>query len=960
MAKEIFSGVGTSVFYNTDTGNKSAASISAVQLDELASFPSFGTSNETHQIESYDSEYQRVMIGQQSISTVEVVVNYIPTNTTHIFFDEAFKNKTNFQLQINYVTDEDLGSVETVILNGLIAGKNLSGSKDEVVTMTYLFVPNELVSSGTMAIPPNLRRNDYGVGSNGSTDYPQYEPTDGAEGNAFVKMTAGDVRNPVGVDLMGVELVDGDNHSKLLMTEAGDLQIYAQNGSGTWKRLYTADDTDGLYLAMNANLSDLTDNAAARTNISVYSKEETDAQQATITTSISTLSDSTDTRFSDVTDSISTTNSNLTVLSDSTDTRFNDVTESISTTNTSISTLSDNTDSKFTDVNTAIDITNTNLTTLESTVSNLSDAHNVLDGTVATLSDAITSSFVQVHSSIAKIDNETLKIENNLSDVANIDTARTNLNAAKLGSNSDITNLLSLNGSLKLGADGVSDYDAVTLRQARNLVGSGATGPTLNGVMNYGVGTPMMNASRAYIQPYDVALDGQLLNRADYPELWSFAQMVTPITDTAWIGDITKRGMYSSGDGETTFRVPDWNGVQSGSIPGVFFRGGTGAADMTVADSGLPNITGGFRSYDVGGHEAATGAMYDLGTTATGSVQGTSGGWDLVVGIDASRQWAGFGRSTTEVRPRAVSGVWVVRATGGFTATNTYWTVTNSDETTPSANTLVLGGKITSVYTSPELNVSADFVVNHNTSEGGDDGVTRSSQVLHKKDGTTVQCDFDSNGNMGVPNAMFGQYLSMTGANDNSVYNNFTRDIIGGTTRFGGAIRLGFNRINNGYDFYPQRDDNGTTHVFSRVMTDDGSVVATFAKHSDGSYTAYNGSFINGSDERIKDNILKIENPIDKMKSINGYTWTMKSNGTFGIGFIAQEVEKIFPDAVTSGSYSQELPDGSIVENVKALSAGNVAAALHHEAILKLIEMVEYQQNQINDLKTTIQSLQDK
>ncbi|WP_234739986.1 hypothetical protein [Escherichia coli] len=117
-------------------------------------------------------------------------------------------------------------------------------------------------------------------------------------------------------------------------------------------------------------------------------------------------------------------------------------------------------------------------------------------------------------------------------------------------------------GSTPLAGDPVRDYDAATKRWVENKINTGTVGPTMNGVMNYGVGDFHLRDSRAYIQPYEVVSDGQLLNRADWPELWAYAQMVGAIDDSAWLADKFQRGKYSSGNGTTTFRVPDKNGVQ--------------------------------------------------------------------------------------------------------------------------------------------------------------------------------------------------------------------------------------------------------------------------------------------------------------------------------------------------------------------------------------------------------------
>lgn len=54
------------------------------------------------------------------------------------------------------------------------------------------------------------------------------------------------------------------------------------------------------------------------------------------------------------------------------------------------------------------------------------------------------------------------------------------------------------------------------------------------------------------------------------------------------------------------------------------------------------------------------------------------------------------------------------------------------------------------------------------------------------------------------------------------------------------------------------------------------------------------------SDERIKEKILPLENSLEKISKINSYTYNLKNNSSPQIGLLAQEVEKIYPEAVES------------------------------------------------------------
>lgn len=114
------------------------------------------------------------------------------------------------------------------------------------------------------------------------------------------------------------------------------------------------------------------------------------------------------------------------------------------------------------------------------------------------------------------------------------------------------------------------------------------------------------------------------------------------------------------------------------------------------------------------------------------------------------------------------------------------------------------------------------------------------------------------------------------------------------------------------------------------------------------------------SDERIKEKIARIENPLEKMKLIKGCTWTRKDDGqkgAFGIGFIAQEVKKVFPGAVSVGATGSLIVGGEVVEDPLALDAGSVAAALHHEAILALMDKIEQQDAVIEELQNRMKAI---
>lgn len=506
---------------------------------------------------------------------------------------------------------------------------------------------------------------------------------------------------------------------------------------------------------------------------------------------------------------------------------------------------------------------------------------------------------------------ESLLTENNLSDLA--DRAAAWLNVRPIGSTT-------------LAGDPVNDYDAVTKRWVENKINTGTVGPTMNGVMNYGVGDFHLRDSRAYIQPYEVFSDGQLLNRADWPELWAYAQMLTPISDAEWLADASKRGKYSLGNGTTTFRVPDRNGVQPGSIQALFGRGdgGNSPSNGVVSESGAPNIT------YAAPHTMVTLASLASQVATNGALQSiTSGDAPAAVGsgsryiqtnFDASRCSPVYGRSAAEIVPRNFVGVWVIRASGGFIAANTSWSVINGDATEPANGVTAYGGAVRSAYNiaGAEAYVSqlrtkilfgTDF---YSALEmKGQGGTLREVMSVNSLGAVTVpgRGGFFV-GNTGEPNAI--EFFNVTPSSEGNTYVNIIRGhwyddrwefggIREGNTQFR-AVQLNINRAAGGNKYWAFKWEN------SCIDTNLGLIQP------------------GGSDRRLKDKITDITNtegntPRDRINRLVAREFEWLSDGRKDRGFVAQEAKEADEIYAFSGSMSGmlNLNDRAILADIVAV-----------------------------------------
>ena len=545
------------------------------------------------------------------------------------------------------------------------------------------------------------------------------------------------------------------------------------------------------------------------------------------------------------------------------------------------------------------------------------------------------------------------------------------IGVTRTGINSDITQMtqkVTFTQPVTV-ADAVGDYDAVTLRQLRNSGGSSG-GPTMSGISNFGIGDFHLRDSRAFIPAFEVVSDGQLLNRADYPDLWAYAQLLSPIEDSLWLSSTAQRGKYSLGNGTTTFRVPDRNGVQSGSVPGLFGRGdgGDSALNGIVRSNAAPNITGSAgisisTLYDTAA-TTGTGAIVQAPVIIPGFRLGTEGATSLNyrsgLNIDASLSNPSYGRdSTAEVRPNAFTGVWTIRANGGFVAANTSWSVINSDANRPAGGTKVSSGSVVSEYKiGSEIEASTTLQTDAYI-DGAYYGIIN---VYNKTKGVTKQLAFDDSGTLNSDRYAARYKTLMSWSETGSRRGTFSIDNQG----------IGANYSFNSILSASQASQGGyktTTHV-GMIHNDAGSFADscwhvsgdennqygcrltlrpnrneiyyyTWQPTTSGTYTLNMNPV---SDERLKHNIQDIS-PDEAIRVIKGldfksFVYNNDEQGRTRRGIIAQQAEKVEPLYVKTRNFHDN--DG-VEQEQKELDATPMLLDTMQvvQDLLKRIEVLE-------------------
>ncbi|ELS8445949.1 tail fiber domain-containing protein [Salmonella enterica] len=930
---DIFNGKDVKVYYNDDTGNRAVITGGNIQINELAAYPSFSMGTEVQKIETYNDEYSNAIEGQKTVDNVTLVVNYIPTDPTHEYLDKKYDNQEEFQITIFVNENNEAGRLESVMLNGVLGSRMLNGDKDSVVTMTYDFVPTEVISYAPRDIPPVLRRGDFGVGSDGSIDYPQYQP-DQATGNAFVKISASDIDNPSGVDLMGIELVDQQaENTNIMMTTTGDLRLYARNATTPWTRLYTSGEADTRYLIKSNNLSDLTNFESARSNLSVYSKSETDNKFMIGPNNLSELTN------------VVVARQKLEVYSQSeTDAKFLQAANN----------LSDIVDTAIARTNLGINSTLENDAKYLQVENNLSDVKDV----------ATARTNLGINSTIEN-DAKYLQVSNNLSDVSDAAAARTNISVYSKAE-SDATYV-----PKTTTVNGHALDSNVTVSKADVGLGSVTDDPQLKISANL---SDLSNVAKART---NLGINSTIENDAKY------LQVSNSLSDVADVDTVKQNigldrfkqspseTMIYPSSGQNPYRITirpngDWGTWRDDTgtwEPLKIVAGGTGATNKKDARLNL-NIPAAYKIIPDGTNilgwliENNESGVFSSGENVINKPADGHGWWTYNFKIHLRNQEGKPDFGVVEATS-AANIMYIIVLTNGQWPHGWFKIVREND------NVQLRDLKLTQYDTGFSGHLELYNIQNNNPKgltqlyNEFQDGVLKTTlRTGNLENNRNSYLQWDENGSLwGVVNILsndlyFGPHsvrklhtrhgtLLVDGTATPYYYTFGNPDGRRSVTEFG--------TVEDGWIFYGQ-----VNRDLSKQLDVNGVVNAS--------------AFNQASDRDLKENIEVISNAIDRVRAIGGYTYTLKENGMPHAGVIAQEVRDVLPEA--SGSFTKyvDLPgptqDGTPLREEERFYSVDYAGitALLVQAFKEMDEKItklEEQQKQIDELKELVQKLLD-
>lgn len=515
-------------------------------------------------------------------------------------------------------------------------------------------------------------------------------------------------------------------------------------------------------------------------------------------------------------------------------------------------------------------------------------------------------------------------------------------------------------------------------------------------------GNPSLYLGELLMFPYDpdqpvtyqgvLPADGRLLSRAGNEDLVAslISGKLPVVSETEWQAGAKTYFSWGPGGTSTTgdkIRLPDWTG-------GTAIRSPDAAGDLGYDGSALAQIPyiatiNGKSPDDAGSVSVSANDIGAIPSTAVVSIsQGGTGATDIVAArtnleLDVVSQNKAGGYTYLQSPGKLYqfvigdNGSATVQTSGG---TNIHWPLSvggtgASSAVEARANLGLKSGAVNDVGTSgssiPLLsgnNTWSGSQTFSSTINGSVNGTATNvtGTVLLSNGGTGATTAASARSNLGVAygnssgtvaqgnDPRLGTIEGKTGGG--VVGDSFFKNIQNTLPAVGAVVASTVQNTAGGtpvqMNMFCQVAEQGQRYGFLRLWQDS-SYKDWYMDYNSGNAYAP-ASWVNNSDIRIKENVKPIEDPLDKMKKVRGYTWTRKDDqmkGNFGLGFVAQEIQEILPEAVFSSHVDSVKVNGEAIENPLAISPGEIAAALHHEAILALMEKVEQLTAQVQELQ---------
>ncbi|MDV2904912.1 hypothetical protein R0H17_25150 [Phytobacter diazotrophicus] len=152
MAMDIFTGT----YLKVEVGSAgSTVATDFIVVDNVATFTTSGYESTVVTVKTFNSKFDRKLIGTANVPDISLEVNYVPDSVAHMKLEDLADAGTRCQIKISYFEDSSMTTGFYNVYQCFVSSTSVAGDKDQAIVKTYtLAVDGGAVAGGLLPIVP--------------------------------------------------------------------------------------------------------------------------------------------------------------------------------------------------------------------------------------------------------------------------------------------------------------------------------------------------------------------------------------------------------------------------------------------------------------------------------------------------------------------------------------------------------------------------------------------------------------------------------------------------------------------------------------------------------------------------------------------------------------------------------------------------------------------------------------
>lgn len=144
----------TGTFLKVEVGSAgSSLATDFIVVDNVATFTTSGYESTVVTVKTFNSKFDRKLIGTANVPDISLEVNYVPDSVAHVKLEDLADTGKRCQVRISYFEDSSMTTGFYNVYQCFVSSTSVAGDKDQAIVKTYtLAVDGGAVAGGILPV----------------------------------------------------------------------------------------------------------------------------------------------------------------------------------------------------------------------------------------------------------------------------------------------------------------------------------------------------------------------------------------------------------------------------------------------------------------------------------------------------------------------------------------------------------------------------------------------------------------------------------------------------------------------------------------------------------------------------------------------------------------------------------------------------------------------------------------